>query len=388
VPEKVVHIIRKKSRQAHCWIFSNETRRTEGNPVAGDTVLVYERGKLVGSGLYNPNSLIQIRLYSHQNEEFDLDFVKKRINNAYQYRKNILPTEEDFRLVFGESDFLPGIVVDKYNNHYVIQTFTLGAELRKELICQALKELFPVKSIFEKNDFRLRELENLPRQEGLLYGELEDRVVISENQAKFLVDIKTGQKTGYFYDHRLTRAKVRALSQGKDVLDVFSYTGGFSINAALGGAKTVTGIDGSQLAINLAYENAQLNHVGKICKFEVGDAFSLLRNYVKEKRSYDLIILDPPPFIKSLKEKRKGQKGYKEINLLAMKLLNNGGILVTSSCSHYLFWQDLLDILIEAASDCKRNFKIINRTTQGPDHPILLSMPETEYLRCFFLAVF
>lgn len=388
MPETIVHAIRKKSRRDHLWIFANEIRRTEGNPSAGDTVLVYERGKLVGSGFYNPLSLIRIRLYSKKNEEFDLALVKKRINDSYQYRKQVLPQEDNFRLVYGESDCLPGIVIDKYVNNFALQTFALGAELRKELICQALRELFPVKSIFEKNDIRSRELEGLPRQEGLLYGEIKERVIISENQSKFWVNIKAGQKTGYFYDHRLTRIKVRALSRGRNVLDVFSYTGGFSINAALGGAKKVIGIDNSASAIELAKENAKLNQVAEVCQFEVGDAFELLRQFVKEKRKYDLIVLDPPPFIKSLKEKKGGLKGYKEINLQAMKLLNERGILVTSSCSHYLFWQDLLNILIEAASDSKRSFKIIDRTTQGPDHPILLSMPETEYLRCFFLEIY
>jgi 23S rRNA (cytosine1962-C5)-methyltransferase len=387
VPEKAIHIIRKKSRKNHPWVFSNETRRVEGNPVAGDTVLVYERGKLLGSGFYNPNSLIQIRLYSQQNEEFDLDFTKRKISQAYQYRKKVLPQEDNFRLAYGESDSLPGIVIDKYDNHFTLQTFTLGAELRKELIGQSLRELFPVQSIFEKNDFRLRDIESLPRQEGLLFGEIDEKIIIHENQTKFYVDIKTGQKTGYYFDHRLTRAKVRTLSQGKNVLDVFCYTGGFGINAALGGAKSVIGIDDSVTAIDLAKENVKLNQVEAICQFEVGDAFTLLRDYVKEKRRFDLIIIDPPPFIKSIKEKKRGFKGYKEINLQAMKLLNDGGILVTSSCSHYLFWQDLLDILTQAAQDVGRNFKIIDCATQGPDHPILLSMPETEYLRGFFLEV-
>jgi 23S rRNA (cytosine1962-C5)-methyltransferase len=279
-------------------------------------------------------------------------------------------------------------VIDKYGNHFTLQTFTLVAELRKELICQALCELFPVKAIFEKNDFRLRDIETLPRKEGLLYGNIEDKVIIHENNAKFLVDIKTGQKTGYFFDHRLNRAKVRNLSQNKNVLDVFCYTGGFTVNAALGDAKQVLGIDSSTPAIDLAYENVKLNQVEKICKFEVGDAFDVLRNFVKAGKRFDLIVVDPPPFVKALKEKKGGIKGYKEINLQAMKLLTKGGILVTSTCSHYLFWQDLLDILIQAAQDTKRSFKILDRTTQGPDHPIILSMPETEYLRCFFLEVY
>ncbi len=385
--EKIAHVIRKKSRQGHYWLFSNETRRVEGNPSAGDTILVYERGKLIGSGFYNPNSLIQIRLYSKQNEEFNLEFIKQKINQAYQYRKRVLPEEEDFRLVFGESDSLPGVVVDKYGDHFTLQTFTLSTDLRKDLIGQALQELFPVKSIYEKNDFRIRDIEKLPRKEGLLFGEIKDNVIFQENNAKFYVDIKSGQKTGYFFDQRITRAKVRALSKDKNILDIFCYTGGFSINAALGEAKSVFGIDESASAINLAYENAKLNKVQDICQFEIGDAFKILPDYVKEKRKYDLIIVDPPPFIKSIKEKKQGIKGYQEINRQAMKLLNDNGILVSATCSHYVSWQDLLDILTKSAQDVQRSFRIIDRTTQGPDHLIILNMPETEYLRCYFLEV-
>ena len=385
--EKCVHVIRKKSRLEHRWVFSNEIRRLEGDPKPGNTVLVYERGKLLGSGFYNPNSLIQIRLYSKQPEEFDLEFIKQKITKAYQYRKQVLPKEEDFRLVFGESDSLPGVVIDKYGGNFTLQTFTLSTELRKEIICQALKELFPVKSIYEKNDFRLRDIESLPRQEALLYGNLQDKVIFHENNVKFYVDIKTGQKTGYYYDHRITRTKVRALSQNKNVLDVFCYTGGFSVNAALGKAKSVIGIDTSSSVIDLAYENVKLNKVQNICKFEIGDAFEILPDFVKEEKKFDMVIVDPPPFIKSLKEKERGLKGYKQINRQAMKLLNIGGILVSSSCSYYVSWQDLLGILRKAAQDAQRNFRIIDRSTQGPDHPIILNMPETEYLRCYFLEV-
>lgn len=385
--EKCVHVIRKKSRQEHRWVFSNETRRFEGEPRPGDTVLVYERGRLLGSGFYNPNSLIQIRLYSKQPEEFDLEFIQQKITKAYQYRKRVLPKEEDFRLVFGESDSLPGVVIDKYGDNFTLQTFTLSTELRKELICQALKQLFPVKSIYEKNDFRLRDIESLPRQEGLLYGTIQDKVIFQENNVKFYVDIKTGQKTGYFFDHRTTRAKVRVLSHNKNVLDVFCYTGGFSVNAALGKAKSVIGIDTSSSVIDLANENAKLNKVQDICQFEKGDAFEILPDYVKEARNFDLIIVDPPPFIKSIKEKERGLKGYKQINRQAMQLLNTGAILVSSSCSYYVSWQDLLGVLRKAAQDTQRNFRIIDRTTQGPDHPIILNMPETEYLRCYFLEI-
>ncbi|MFB0509469.1 MAG: class I SAM-dependent rRNA methyltransferase, partial [bacterium] len=265
MPQKAVQVIRKKSRQSHLWIFANEIRRVEGKPIPGDTVLVYQQEKLLGSGFYNLHSLIAIRLYSKQNEDFDLAFIKRKISEAYQYRKRLLPQEEDFRLIFGESDSLPGVVIDKYGNHFTLQTFTYGTELRKELIGQALREIFPVESIFLKNDFRLRDIENLPHTEELFYGTIKDRVVIQENNVRFYVDIKGGQKTGFFFDQRITRDKVRKLSKDKKVLDVFCYTGGFTINAALGGAKKVIGVDISKAAIALANENAKLNKVDDIC---------------------------------------------------------------------------------------------------------------------------
>ncbi|MEO0132759.1 MAG: class I SAM-dependent rRNA methyltransferase [candidate division WOR-3 bacterium] len=384
--KKKVFVQRKKHRRQHLWIFSNEILKTEGNPIAGDTVLVYEGNKLIGSGIYNPHSLISVRLYSTEAEDLTVDFFIRKISEALRLRKAALPDEEDFRLVYGESDGMPGLVIDKYQNHFALQTYSIGVDLRKDLIVAALKELFNVKCIVEKNDFRLREAEGLPRQESVLYGTPEP-VIISENKIKYKVDIFAGQKTGFYFDQRITRAKVRALSQGLEVLDVFCYTGGFSLNAARGGAHKVIGIDASKSAIELAQENAQLNGLADLCEFICADAFDKLRELYRRRLSFDLIVLDPPPFFKSLKEKPRGLRGYKDINLQAMKLLKRGGILVSCTCSHYLFWQDLLDVLTAAAQDLRRSFRIIDRTTQGPDHPVLLHLPESEYLRCFFLEM-
>jgi 23S rRNA (cytosine1962-C5)-methyltransferase len=259
-------------------------------------------------------------------------------------------------------------------------------DMRKDIIIQALQALFDVDCVIEKNDFRLREAEGLSREENVIFGN-PSPVVISENGIKFKVDIKQGQKTGFYYDQRNTRAKVRALAKNKDILDMFCYSGGFALNAAMGEAKSVLGIDASETAVNLARENANLNGLAGMCKFDTGDAFVVLREMYHQKHRYDLIILDPPPFFKSLKEKSSGMRGYKDINLQAMRLLKEGGILVSCTCSHYLFWQDLLDVLIKAANDVNRTFRIVDRTTQGPDHPVLLNMPESEYLRCYFLEV-
>jgi len=387
VPGKVVHVVRKKSRGQHAWVFSNEVTKTEGNPGPGDAVQVFDRRHLVGSGIYNPHSLIRVRLYSEQVEELDQAFLKRRLEAALAYRKAMLPGENDFRLMFSESDRVPGLVVDKYGSHFVVQTYSLGLDMRHDLVVAALREVFDVASVIEKNDFRLRDPEGLPRRTGVLFGTPEPRIVISESGVRFYVDVAGGQKTGYYFDHRLTRRKVRGLSSGRSVLDVFSYTGSFAINAALGGASSVLAVDASAAAATIATDNSVLNGVADKCQFATDNAFTALAELDVQGRKFDLINLDPPAFIKAQKDKNAGMKGYRQINAMAMKLLTDGGVLVSSSCSHYLFWQDMLDMLVAASQDAGRSFTILDRTTQGPDHPVLLSMPESEYLRGFILQV-
>ncbi len=387
MPDKRIHILRKRSRSQHAWVFSNEVLGTSGNPAPGDTVLVMERNRLVGSAVYNPHSLICARLYSAQDEELDRTLIVRRIETARQYRQERLPDENDYRLVYGESDRLPGLVVDKYDDHFVVQTYCLAFDLRLELVVEVLRELFGAACVFEKNDFRLREPENLPRREGALYRSVRPDLTISESGVRFRVDIAAGQKTGYYFDHRLTRRKVRELAPGKSVLDVFCYTGSFAVNAALGGARRVLAVDASEAACRLARANAELNGVSDRCEFVTADAFRTLAELVRNKTRFDLVCLDPPAFIKLRREKSSGLRGYRKVNALAMRLLSEGGILVTSSCSHHLFWQDMLDMLVGAAQDAGREFTIVERLTQGPDHPVLLSMPESEYLRCFVLRV-
>jgi len=387
VPGKVVHVVRKKSRGQHAWVFSNEVTKTEGNPGPGDAVQVFDRRHLVGSGIYNPHSLIRVRLYSEQVEELDQAFLKRRLEAALAYRKAMLPGENDFRLMFSESDRVPGLVVDKYGSHFVVQTYSLGLDMRHDLVVAALREVFDVASVIEKNDSRLRDPEGLPRRTGVLFGTPEPRIVISESGVRFYVDVAGGQKTGYYFDHRLTRRKVRGLSSGRSVLDVFSYTGSFAINAALGGASSVLAVDASAAAATIATDNSVLNGVADKCQFATDNAFTALAELDVQGRKFDLINLDPPAFIKAQKDKNAGMKGYRQINAMAMKLLTDGGVLVSSSCSHYLFWQDMLDMLVAASQDAGRSFTILDRTTQGPDHPVLLSMPESEYLRGFILQV-
>jgi 23S rRNA (cytosine1962-C5)-methyltransferase len=384
-PTGKIEVRRKKERRRHRWIFSNEIKKIEGSPEPGSIVKVYEREQFIGSGMFNPHSLIAVRLHSENDENLDSDFFIKRIKTAYEYRRAQLPAETDFRLVFGESDYLPGLVIDKYQNHFVIQTYALGMDLRKELTGQALKALFPVESIYEKNDFNLRMIEGLERREGIIFGEVPERVEISENGVKYWVDIKNGQKTGFYFDQRLTRSRVRSFARGRRVLDLFSYTGGFAINGALGGAKEVLGIDISDKAVEIARLNVDYNNVEKVSDFQKGDVFETLQDIKKE---FDLIVLDPPSFTKSQRQKKDALRGYKEINLRAMGLLAPGGILTTCTCSRHISADDFVGCLVAAAEDSKRDFRIIERTGQGPDHPILLGMPETEYLKCFFLEVF
>jgi len=387
MPDKLVHVVRKKSRGQHAWVFSNEVTRTEGSPGPGDTVQVFDRKRFLGSGIYNPHSLIRVRLYSDRNEELDAAFLGRRIEAALAFRKTVLLGENDFRLMYAESDRVPGLVIDKYGSHFVVQTYALGLDMRHELVVAGLRAVLEVASVIEKNDFRLRDPEGLPRRTGVLFGTPEPRIVISESGARFYVDAAGGQKTGYYFDHRLTRRKVRQLAAGRKVLDVFSYTGSFAINAALGGAESVLAVDASAAAATIATDNSVLNGVADKCTFATDNAFTALARLDSEGRRFDLVNLDPPAFIKAQKDKNAGMRGYREINALAMKLLSTGGILVSSSCSHYLFWQDMLDMLVAASQDAGRSFTILDRATQGPDHPVLLSMPESEYLRGFILQV-
>lgn len=387
MPTKTVYATRKRNRADHLWIFSNEITRVEGNPAPGDLVKVFDRGKFIGCGMYNPRSLITVRLYSTRDEELDENLLRRRLEQAYQLRRKKLPEENDFRLVFGESDWVPGLVIDKYGSHFAVQVYAAGFDNRLDMVTKVLIDLFDVSAIFEKDDIKLREPEGLQRRERLLYGTPQPDLIISENGLRFYVNIAAGQKTGYFFDHRLTRLKVRKLAKNRRVLDVFCYTGSFAINAARGGAKEVKAVDISQEACALAESNARLNGVAEKCEFVVADAFEYMRDLLRKGERFELINLDPPAFIKAQKQKKSGIAGYLKLNRLAMKLLTPGGILVSSSCSHYLFWQDLLDVVAAAAQEVGRTFVILDRSQQGPDHPVLPQMPESEYLRCLIVQV-
>jgi len=262
---------RRKSRRLHLWVFSNEVARVEGNPGPGDVVSVHDHGTFTGNAIYSPHSLIRARIFSSDRRDLDQPLLKQRIQGALDYRRRVLPEENDFRLVYGESDMLPGLVIDKYGDHLALQVYAAGMEQRLDRIVAALRELFPVASVYARNSFRLREHEGLPQYEKPLAGAPPDSALIREQGVRFNVDVTHGQKTGFYFDQRITRRRVRALSAGRSVLDLFCYSGGFAVNAALGGATSVLAVDSSEPAIALGRRNAELNGVGERVQFNVAD---------------------------------------------------------------------------------------------------------------------
>jgi 23S rRNA (cytosine1962-C5)-methyltransferase len=365
----------------HPWIFSNEVKKSKTiDP--GAVVAVYKGRKCIGAGLYNPHSLIAVRLFSREPEDFDASLVADRLDRALAYRKGIIK-ETSFRLVHSESDGLPGLVIDKYEDGYVIQIHCCGVALRRDLVCDSLRRFDP-QFIYEKSEPRLRRLEGLALDNGLLSGKPPGLVSIVQDRINFLVDIEKGQKTGFFFDLRAIRNLVSTMSRDKTVLDLFCYTGGFALYAARAGAKSVLGIDSSRSAVELARENCRLNGFQEV-EFKCADVFDFLRS---EKADHDVIILDPPAFAKGKQELANARRGYKEINLQAMKRLNREGILVTTCCSYHVTEDDFYDVLKSAAQDAGLRFRVIGRVGQAADHPVLLGMPESLYLKCFVLQVF
>ncbi len=380
-------ILVRKSHPGHPWIFSNEIFRTFGEPSPGDIVEVWHkinrRKEFLGMGFYNPHSLIAIRLFS-QEDNFTAEFIRKRLAKAVKFRDRYI-TDKSFRLVHGESDGLPGLIVDKYENGFVIQINCLGMEQRKDLIVNNLFEMFSAEFIYEKSDTTYRKLEGLEPTQCLLHGQLPKSPRISQDGIDFLVNIEKGHKTGFYFDQRENRRRVRDLAAGRKVLDLFCYTGGFALYALKGGAKSILGVDASIEAVELARANARENNISSKSEFVSADVFEFLRERSKTGEKFDLIVLDPPAFTKSRKEVRNALKGYKDINIFAMKALAPDGILVTSSCSHHIFWNDFISVVNKAQVDADKRFTIIGKGSQAIDHPVIVGMPESEYLKCLFL---
>ncbi len=377
-------------RAGHAWIFSNEIARVEGSAEPGALAQVFTAGReSLGMALYHPHSLIAGRMLSSQIESIDVDFFRRRLAAARAYRERVCPGEDSYRLCFGESDGLPGLVVDRYGDCLVLQILSAGMEARLALIEAALNELLHPRGIFLKNDHRLRRLEGLPGECRLLCGSLPERVQISEGGLRFWAPVGEGQKTGHYFDQRDNRAYLRPYFSGRTVLDLYCYTGAFAVNAAKFGAQAVLAIDSSKPAVDLARENAELNGVSSLVQLDEADAEVVLESFASGRQSFrpDMILLDPPSFVPSKKDLPKALRAYAKLNALALKALPAGGLLATSTCSHHVGREEFLSMLRQAQTKAKKPARLVALRGQAADHPILLAMPETEYLHFALLEV-
>ncbi|MGB9867441.1 MAG: class I SAM-dependent rRNA methyltransferase [Bacillota bacterium] len=377
----------KRLLAGHPWVFSNEVAGLHGDFAPGDIVdVVDSRGKFVGRGFINPASQIVVRLLTYEQEEIDRDFFLERVRRAVSMRLELLGEVGSYRVVFAEADFLPGLIVDKFEDVAVFQTLALGVDVRKQWVVEALKETLNPRGLYERNDVPVRQLEGLDLTSGFAGDPFDTLVEINENGLRLLVDVQSGQKTGHFLDQRENRFAIGRYVNGARVLDCFCHTGGFALQALKAGAESAEGIDASELAIDLAKANAERNGV-RGAKFRVGNVFDELRAMAKAGEKYDVIILDPPAFAKNRASVPGAIRGYKEINLRAIKMLTPGGILVTCSCSQHLSAEEFLQVVSEAAQDGGARLRLLERRGQPPDHPILIGVPETEYLKCFIFRV-
>ena len=377
----------RRVEQGHPWVFRSDIDRVEKTANPGDVVDLHAaRGKFLGRAYYNPASMITLRMLTREDEPIDRDFFYRRVQRAYDYRKAFCDIDS-CRLIYGESDFLPALIVDKFADVCVMQSLALGIDRYKDVLCDAIMDITGCRGIYQRDDVPVRELEGLPLETGFLRGEFDTTVEMRENGIRFLVDVAHGQKTGFFLDQKENRASLAPIVRGKQVLDCFTHTGSFALHAAKFGAEHVTGVDISEDACAIARKNAELNELTNV-DFVAENAFDLLRRCYDEKTHYDVIILDPPAFTKTRQAVEGALRGYKEINLRAMKILPPGGFLVTCSCSQHVSEQAFTEMLLNAARDAHRQVRIVEERTQGKDHPILLGAPETRYLKFFVLQVY
>ena len=375
----------KRLVAGHSWVFANEVAKIEGKDKNGSLASVYSfDGRFIGKGYINHASKILVRIFIRNDGTDEGDFYYERIKEAWEQRQK-LGYENCCRVVFGEADNLPALIVDKYADILVIQCLSLGIHQRKKQIVDALVRIFAPKGIFERSDVAVRAKEGLPLEKGVLYGEVPDEVIIEENGLKMSVDVKNGQKTGYFLDQKENRYALRRYAKNGKVLDCFCNSGGFSLNASLT-AKEVTAVDVSEFALANVRRNAELNGITNI-KTEQADVFELLREKRKAGEKYDLVVLDPPAFCKSASEAKDAYRGYKDINVLGIKLVEKGGFLATCSCSHYMTLPMFEKMLSDAAKESGKRVRVVEMRTQAPDHPALLNEEETQYLKFFVLQV-
>lgn len=378
----------RKAENGHPWIYTDEIQGYDGQYENGDIVEVYNfKGNFIGKGYINDASKITIRIMTRNiDEEINEGFFRKRLKDAWEYRKKVIDTSS-CRFVFGEADFLPGLTIDKYEDYYVIQSLALGIDRYKSTIVKLLVEEYGAKGVYERSDAAVRELEGMEQTKGFLTEPFDTMIQITENGVKYNVDIENGQKTGFFLDQKENRAAIHRICRNAEVLDCFTHTGSFALNAGIAGAKSVLGIDVSQYAVDFATKNAELNNLAGTVKFECHNAFDILPQWSKEGRKFDVVILDPPAFTKSRGTVNSAVRGYKEINLRGMRMVRPGGYLVTCSCSHFMTPELLQSTIGEAARDAHRMLRQVEARTQAADHPILWTSDESFYLKFYIFQV-
>ena len=374
------------------WVFDNEIDKIEGSYQNGDIISVVDfDGYFMGIGFINTKSKITIRILSRKNVEITDEFLYERIKNAWEYRKKLVDTN-CCRVVFGEADFLPGIVIDKFSDVLVVESLALGIDLLKPRILTILKEILvqdgiTIRGIYERSDAKVRLNEGMERFKGFIGEPFDTKVEILENGIRYIVDIEDGQKTGFFLDQKDNRASIHKLCKNAKVLDCFTHTGSFALNAGIAGAREVIGVDASQTGIDQAIENAKLNHLEDKVSFVCADVFELLPSLEEKGEKFDVVILDPPAFTKSRNSIKNAVKGYREINLRGMKLVNDGGFLVTCSCSHFMDPQLFAKTIKEAARGAHKRLRQVEFRTQCADHPILWAADESYYLKFYTFQV-
>ena len=375
------------------WVFDNEIASIMGSFVNGDVVLIRDfDGYPLGKGFINTNSKITVRLLSRdERAEIDEEFFEKRVRDAWEYRKKVVDTGS-CRVIFAEADFLPGLVVDKFSDVLVVQSLALGIDRYKEMIVSILKKILAedeifIRGVYERSDVKVRRQEGMELTKGFLGEEFPTLVEIEENGVKYQVDIKDGQKTGFFLDQKYNRLAIQKLCKGARVLDCFTHTGSFALNAGIAGASSVIGVDASQLAVDQATENAKLNGLSDRVEFLCADVFDLLPELEERGEKFDVVIPDPPAFTKSRSSVKNAVKGYREINLRAMKLVKDGGFLATCSCSHFMDYELFTQTIGQAAKNVHKRLRQVEYRTQAPDHPILWAADESYYLKFYIFQV-
>lgn len=375
------------------WIFDNEIASILGSFEDGDIVAVHDfDGYGLGKGFINRNSKIRVRMMTrNRHQEIDEAFLKMRVQEAWDYRKKVSDTGS-CRVIFGEADFLPGLVVDKFSDVLVVQSLTLGIDRLKDQIVELLKEVLAadgikIRGVYERSDAKVRRQEGMELYKGFIGEPFDTNVEIEENGVRYMVDVKDGQKTGFFLDQKYNRKAIQHLCKDAKVLDCFTHTGSFALNAGYGGAKEVTGVDASELAVEQAILNSKLNGMEDRVKFICRDVFELLPELEEKGEKFDVVILDPPAFTKSRNSVKNAVKGYREINLRAMKLVRDGGFLATCSCSHFMTYELFTQTIHQAARNVHKRLRQVEYRTQAPDHPILWAAEESYYLKFYVFQV-